>query len=613
MHTTMKKVIFMIAAVICAALTSCSNDEFNEQGMSNQNIKFNIDVASITSGTRAIKQDWADGDKLNIWFNDNTQQTPGLVLTYDGTEWQKGDLRQDIDEKYFTDGCDILAYYEAYNDLNEYKYNDGQFSHTDTLGGTGYSQIPMYVYGYAKYSFANNTVSATIKDWLYDADMQVVVTGLDKDKADKYTLACDQLRAINYFKPDGNLGLSEVGTPVAGVSNAEGVAFYFSIKAALDQKFTFTLTDYTADEANPAVLPYTTKEKTLLPGLNKCIGIKIASTSFVPILVESIKLNKTEVNIGLPVTLSVSSIEPANATDKTITWSSDDETIATVDENGVVVGAANGTTTIRATANDGSGVKASCTVNVKNASVQLWADGPYFATCNVGADKPEGYGYFFMWGDTRALRYEYDPAYPTDTNKGKWVSVKDGSEVSITQTTCQTFNFYAANKTPYMVDGTYTDVSDHNWLKDNGFVDDSDNLVAQYDAATEHLGSPWRMPTNEELSALISNCTAVWTADYKGTGVAGELITGKGEYASRSIFLPAAGKGETKSSKGVHYFPNTQGYYSSSTAEHSSHQVSSTTYWQHNEWAIFFNSTEYKLTNQSRYLGVSVRPVYVPQ
>ena len=32
--------------------------------------------------------------------------------------------------------------------------------------------------------------------------------------------------------------------------------------------------------------------------------------------------------------------------------------------------------------------------------VQLWDNGPYWAECNVGASKPEEYGYYFWWGDT---------------------------------------------------------------------------------------------------------------------------------------------------------------------------------------------------------------------
>ena len=32
--------------------------------------------------------------------------------------------------------------------------------------------------------------------------------------------------------------------------------------------------------------------------------------------------------------------------------------------------------------------------------VQLWEGGPYWATTNIGAEKPEDYGYYFWWGDT---------------------------------------------------------------------------------------------------------------------------------------------------------------------------------------------------------------------
>ena len=35
-----------------------------------------------------------------------------------------------------------------------------------------------------------------------------------------------------------------------------------------------------------------------------------------------------------------------------------------------------------------------------SGGVQLWENGPYWAECNVGATKPEDYGYYFWWGDT---------------------------------------------------------------------------------------------------------------------------------------------------------------------------------------------------------------------
>ncbi len=83
-------------------------------------------------------------------------------------------------------------------------------------------------------------------------------------------------------------------------------------------------------------------------------------------LVTAITLNKTETTItaGQTETLSVSSVTPDDATDQTVTWSSDNEAVATVDADGKVTAVALGTANITATANDGSGVTATCAVTV---------------------------------------------------------------------------------------------------------------------------------------------------------------------------------------------------------------------------------------------------------
>ena len=85
----------------------------------------------------------------------------------------------------------------------------------------------------------------------------------------------------------------------------------------------------------------------------------------VPIHVESIELNQYELtleemyNYRLTATLL-----PVNADYCTITWSSDNENVATVEQNGWVKAENEGAATITATANDGSGVSASCVVRV---------------------------------------------------------------------------------------------------------------------------------------------------------------------------------------------------------------------------------------------------------
>ena len=69
------------------------------------------------------------------------------------------------------------------------------------------------------------------------------------------------------------------------------------------------------------------------------------------------------VKVGESVTLSAT-ITPDDATDKTITWSSSDEKVATVDA-GKVTGVTEGTATITATTKDGNKT-ATCAVTVSN-------------------------------------------------------------------------------------------------------------------------------------------------------------------------------------------------------------------------------------------------------
>ncbi len=81
------------------------------------------------------------------------------------------------------------------------------------------------------------------------------------------------------------------------------------------------------------------------------------------VAVTSISLNKTALNLteGDKETLTVT-FNPENATNKTITWSSDDDSVATVSATGEVTAVGEGTTTITATSNNGK--EAACTVTV---------------------------------------------------------------------------------------------------------------------------------------------------------------------------------------------------------------------------------------------------------
>ena len=199
--------------------------------------------------------------------------------------------------------------------------------------------------------------------------------------------------------------------------------------------------------------------------------------------------------------------------------------------------------------------------------VQLWKDGPCWAKCNVGAERPEDYGYYFWWGDT--------VGYKRNSSNDGWVSVKDGSS----------FSFSSGNAPTYG--------KSNSTLLSNGYIDSTGNLTSEHDAATAHLGAPWRMPTEAEMSALISNCNTIWT---NRNGVAGQLVTGKGDYASRSIFLPAAGYGSSSYLRSS----GSYGYYWSSSPNSD---------YSDSAWYLGFCSGDFYRSDYGRYGGQSVRSV----
>ena len=200
-------------------------------------------------------------------------------------------------------------------------------------------------------------------------------------------------------------------------------------------------------------------------------------------------------------------------------------------------------------------------------SIQLWEGGPYWATKNVGAEKPWDYGYYFWWGDTVGY-----------TNTGSaWISVTDGTGISFVAwgTAASTYD------------------RDNSTLRSEGWIDSTGNLTAAHDAATAYLGSPWRMPTADEIDALTSNCTTTWITT---NGVSGRLVTGTGAYANRSIFLPAAGYGNDSSLYNI----GSNGYYWSSTPSS-------------NGWGLScgfqFGLGYFIQDSYDRFSGRSVRPV----
>lgn len=86
------------------------------------------------------------------------------------------------------------------------------------------------------------------------------------------------------------------------------------------------------------------------------------SVTVVATPVESVTISQptAKLKVGESVSLTAT-VSPEDATDKTVVWSTDNEAVATVDQNGNVVAVALGTATITATSGSAN---ASCSVNV---------------------------------------------------------------------------------------------------------------------------------------------------------------------------------------------------------------------------------------------------------
>ena len=96
---------------------------------------------------------------------------------------------------------------------------------------------------------------------------------------------------------------------------------------------------------------------------NVCGYVRTVTPEIVP--VSQITLNKAEtsISVGNSETLTAT-VAPENAANKALTWASSDEDVATVAPDGTVTAVKAGAATITATAADGSGKSAACTVTV---------------------------------------------------------------------------------------------------------------------------------------------------------------------------------------------------------------------------------------------------------
>lgn len=172
--------------------------------------------------------------------------------------------------------------------------------------------------------------------------------------------------------------------------------------------------------------------------------------------------------------------------------------------------------------------------------------GTKWASCNVGANKPEEYGDYYAWGETTTKKEFKEENYR------------------------------------YYKNGEYVNVGD-------------DISGTQYDVAHVKWGGKWRIPTMYEIKELEDNCRYEWTTL---NGVKGGKFTGPN---GNSIFLPAAGYCMVDGFFGGGVFSSgSYGNYWSSNENPIDLD---------NAVDLRFDSDEASLGGTNRSIGLSVRPV----
>lgn len=148
--------------------------------------------------------------------------------------------------------------------------------------------------------------------------------------------------------------------------------------------------------------------------------------------------------------------------------------------------------------------------------------GTLWATCNVGATKPEEIGFYFHWGDTQG--YKITLGDVQDETNGVYSISSMEPKMKQFAEDFSDYKFYNTEN------GSFTKYNDSDRLTTLELSDDAAN--ADY--------SKMRMPTKEECEELLAGTTSTWTDNYNGTNVKGCILTSKVD-ETKSIFVPAAG------------------------------------------------------------------------
>ena len=200
-------------------------------------------------------------------------------------------------------------------------------------------------------------------------------------------------------------------------------------------------------------------------------------------------------------------------------------------------------------------------------------DGLKWATCNIGASKPEDSGDYFAWGETETHYTSLNPLAWKENAEGYWCETYKFNT--------QPVNVFTASKYCASDGKTELDLSD--------------------DTARVILKGNWRIPTEVEWRKLTDKDNFTWTL-VNDNKVKGYIVTSKVKgYEGNKIFLPAASDFCTTCLR--YQGELLRGSYWSSSLENKNKYQ--------NSYYLCFTDSLFEVYSASRYIGMPIRPVSI--